>query len=430
MALVGAIIGAGFVSGKEVVSFFGAFGYMAIPFLIVVFGLFFFCFYVFAKLGKSLKPNSISGLTTAMFGKAGIFVDFAFILSTFITLSSMLAGCDSIGQIMFGAGYNFCYISIATAMIVTIIVFSGLKYIYKITNVILPVMLVLIFVVSFVFLFGTQNQSLAQGGVNVASAGLNSVLYVCMNTFSNIFIISKTSQFMSKKQIGTACAITASTLVVLISTILVTILHGGDAMLASDMPMLAVAKSVGGVFGIIYAVVLWLAIFTTICVAAYSIVQWLNSYIKNKFVCAVTTLTLAFIFSRFGFSTIVDIFYPLEGIFGAIFIGYSVVYYHKNKNRFLAKELLQLNFQKSAQSDDFAIQNQSNKNNVTKTDITAKDIAKPIKNYAKKAKHRNITKKASQKLNTSQIVSIKVDKLPTGVKKTKKYRNGKVIVDV
>ena len=366
MAIVGAIIGAGFVSGREVVSFFGEFGYLALPFLIVVFGLFYFCFYIFAKLGKNLKVNSISGLTSAIFGKAGIFVDFAFIMSTFITLSSMLAGSDSIGQIMFGYSYNFCYISILTAMIVTIIVFCGLKYIYKLTDAILPIMLVLIFMVAFMFIFGTKMQNVANsfGGVNVFSAGLKSILYVCMNTFSNIFIIAKTSQFMSKKQIGVACAISVATLVVLIFTIIVTILHGGVDILTSDMPMLAVANKIGSTFGIIYAIVLWLAIFTTICVAAYSIVQWLNQYIKSKFLCAVVTLTLAFVFSRFGFATIVDFFYPLEGIFGTVFIVYSAIYYFKNKNRFLAKDLMQINLQKSAQSKSyFDEQNKKNTKN-------------------------------------------------------------------
>ena len=451
MAIVGAIIGAGFVSGKEVISFFGAFGYWALPFLLLVFALFFFCFYVFAKLGKSLKPNSISGLTTAMFGKAGIFVDFAFILSTFITLSSMLAGCDSIGQIMFGASYNFCYISIATAIIVTIIVFSGLKYIYKITDAILPVMLVLIFVVAFTFLFGTKAQNIVQTSINVTSAGLNSVLYVCMNTFSNIFIIAKTSQYMSKKQVGIACGISVATLVVLIFTILVVIFHGGDKIITSDMPMLAVAKSLGDVFGIMYAIVLWLAIFTTICVASYSIVQWLNIYIKNKFYCAVITLSLAFVFSRFGFSTIVDIFYPLEGIFGAIFIAYSAVYYFKNKNRFLSQELMQINYQKSAQSkelfDKSTYQFLNNSNDVTS--LNSKDIVfQNSKNINSNNSEKNTSKcyvlhKNEQKTSknvakpnknyqfsiTDKVVSIKVDKLHAGIKKTKRYKSGKIIID-
>ena len=356
MAVVGAIIGAGFVSGKEVVSFFGSWGYFSLFLIALVGALFFFCFYIFSKLGKNLRPKSISDLTSVMFGKAGVFVDFAFILSSFITLSSMIAGSDAIGLVMFGAGYNFCYISILTVMIVVIVVSVGLKFIYKITDAILPVMLVLILIVSLTFLFGTARQTISADNTSGSafSAIVYFVLYVFMNTFSNIFIIAKTSQYMSKKQIGLACGISAGILAFLVGLILITIMHGGDEIFVSDMPMLAVANGINKTFGVIYAIVLWLAIFTTICVVAYTIVEWLFQYIKNKFVCSVVTLSLGFVFSRFGFSTIVDIFYPIEGIFGGIFIVYSVAYYFKTKKQFLLKEYSNINAGKTAESVEFA----------------------------------------------------------------------------
>jgi len=334
MAIVGAIIGAGFVSGKEIVSFFGGTGYYALILLMLVAILFFLVLYVFAKLGKIIKPKNISDITTAMFGRGGVFVDFGFILSTFITLSSMLAGSDSIGQIMFGANYNFCYIGILTAMIVTLIVFWGLKYIYKITDIILPIMLILILFAVFIFILSQPRQvaTYAVVGKNAFSAIIYVFLYVFMNTFSNIFIVAKSGQFLYKKQVGLASVVTSLVLTILVGLILVAILHGGDEIFTSDMPMLAVANSISVVFGVIYSFALWLAIFTTICVAAYTIVQWLNQYINSKFICAVITLSLGFIFSRFGFATIVDIFYPIEGIFGGVFIVYTFVFYLKNKN--------------------------------------------------------------------------------------------------
>ena len=368
MTIVGAIIGAGFASGREIVSFFATHGYWALIFLPFVFGLFFFFFYVFSKLGKMIKPKSISDMTNAMFGKAGVFVDFAFILSTFITLSSMLAGSDSIGQIVFGSGYNFCYISILTAMIVAVIVSVGLKYIYKVTDLILPVMLILITAVIIIFLTSNEGGQVSPSNIssNFASATLSTILYASMNTFANIFIIAKTSQFMSKKQIGMASGISSGVLSVFITLILIIVLRGGNSIFLSDMPMLQVAYGISNFFGVVYAIVLWLAIFTTICIAAYTIVEWLNRFIKNKFLCSVITITLGFIFSRFGFSTIVGVFYPIEGVFGGIFIVYSIVYYFKNRKKYQRYEIMEIaeskveqsaeilnkDFEKSIQTDD------------------------------------------------------------------------------
>ena len=74
-----------------------------------------------------------------------IVVDFSFVISTFVTLSSMFSRSDSKDDVALGALYNFPYISIISTMLVTVIVFYGIKYIYKLTNVIFPVMLVIIF---------------------------------------------------------------------------------------------------------------------------------------------------------------------------------------------------------------------------------------------------------------------------------------------
>ena len=390
MAIVGAIIGAGFISGKEIVSFFGGTGYYALLLLLPLAFLFFVVLFVFAKLGKEIKPQSISDLTFAMFGKAGVVVDFGFIIATFITLASMLAGSDSIGLIMFGANYNFCYIGIFTAMIVTIIVFYGLKYIYKITDFILPIMLILVLFFVFVFIVKQPRQSVTVElySKNGFMAIVYLFLYVFMNTFSNTFIVAKSSQYMNKRQTGIACVITSVMLCAFVGLILIAILHGGDDIFASDMPMLAVANALGGVFGVIYSIVLWLAIFTTICIAAYTIVQWLNNYIKNKFLCSVITVGLGFVFSRFGFSTIVDIFYPLEGIFGGVFIVYAIVFYFKNKNMFFAQQKMELSQRLTAESLSFEIEKEPKKITKKSNQLKSIEITKQGPNIKIKKKYQ------------------------------------------
>ena len=437
MVVLGAIVGAGFASGREVVSFFGKYGYYGLFLIIPVFALFFFCFYIFSKLGKAIKPKSISDFTNAMFGRASVFVDCAFILATFITLSSMLAGSDSIGQITFGASYNFCYISVVTTMITTILVFYGIKYIYKITDAILPVILTIILATIFVFLIFIDKENVAN--VNLSNNGFEgiiyAILYVFMNTFSNIFIIGKSSIYMQKRHIKSASIISSLVLSIFIGLIIITVLSGGNEIFLSDMPMLMVANSIGGWFGYIYAFVLWLAIFTTICIASYTIVEWLNTYIKSKFMCAVVTLTLAFIFSRFGFAKIVDIFYPIEGIFGGLFIIYSIIFYFKNKAKFLAVERKNLVANSFAESKNLSqdsskfnemfleienldhqnLQNDKNKENQNLT----KNNIKTSKNRQKNTKKRQNYSKNNK---IEDLISIKITKQNNGIVKEKKYK--------
>ena len=423
MTVLSAIIGAGFASGKEIISFFGKNGYFAIPFFLLVTGLFFFCFYLFSKLGKMIKPKSIADMTSAMFGKAGVFVDFMFILCTFITLSSMLAGSDAIGSIIFGASYNFCYISIITAMLTVLVVYFGLKYIYKITNAIVPLTIVIMLAVLVAFLAISPAQQVSQSNIsfNGFSAVLSCFLYVSMNVFINIFIISKSSQYMNKKQIGVASAICASVLLCLLVLVVVAVMHGGDAIFSSNMPMLAIANSLGGWLGILYAVMLWLAIFTTLCLAGYTIMAWLNRYIKNKFVCSVITLTLGFIFSRFGFSNIVDIFYPIEGIFGTLLIAYCAVYYFKNKKSYEAKQQMAISAQSNLQTNSGA---QEDKNILPSSTQNKQDDKKALNSPAPR---QSKLKSAKQNVTTDGLKSVKVEKKNGSILVTKKFSDGKVI---
>lgn len=332
-AVTGAIIGAGFASGKEISTFFAQYGFLSILFVVFAAILFFWVFYLFTKIGKKIKPNSVSDISKNIFGRASIIIDFLFIISSLITLSSMLAGLDSTMQITFGERYIFPFASILSCVIVAIILNFGLKKIFQFTDKIIPFMLSIIFVVAIAFLiFGAKQQvGYAQINQNIFSLSVSPILYVCMNTFGNIFLVAKTGSYLKKKQIIVSCLISCVLLVFSIFVVLLSILFGGEDIFLSDMPMLSIAYSLGTGFGTLYFITLIVAIFTTVCTTAYSISCWLNNYVPSKFLCGVIVLSLGFVFSRFGFSTIVDIFYPLEGIFGFIIIVICSVYYLKQK---------------------------------------------------------------------------------------------------
>ena len=437
MTILAGIIGAGFASGKEIVEFFGKAGYWAIPFLVIAGGLFFCCFYIFSWIGKIVKPKSISDLTSAVFGRAGMFVDFGFILSSFITLSSMLAGCDSIGSLVFGSGYNFCYISILTAIIVAIIVAVGLKFIYKVTDFIMPVMLGMIFIVLILHLFTQAPQEVSPDNIkfNFIHVFIYSILYVSMNSFYNIFIIAKSSEYMDKKQIGKASTIASSILFVLILLVFISIMRGGNNVFVSDMPMINIASGLGAPIGIIYSIVLWLAIFTTICISAYTIREWLGRAIKNKFMCSVIVLTLGFIFSRFGFANIVRIFYPIEGIFGLFFIIYLVVYYFKNKKAYIAKQNAIIENYNLSQNkaQEITYKDYSKKETVlaspkAQKQSSAKSGAKQSVQSAKQTPKKKPPQNKFE-IDKDDIYSVKVEHKKDEKVVTKKTRSGKVLVE-
>ena len=456
MIIMAAIIGAGFSSGKEIYSFFGQYGIWSIFMVLLSAILFFYVFYIFSKLGQITKPNSISDMTEKMFGKASVFVDMIFILCSFITLSSMLAGSDSIGVLIFGTNYNFCYISIITALITAVVVSVGLKYIYKITNILLPI--IIVFVVTILTIFLIQNPSMSLSNTQnfrVFPSILSAVLYASMNSFTNIFIVAKTGENQKNKSIKIASLISSVALFLLICFILICSLLGGSEIYTSDMPMVSIAFSISSAMGVCYSVLLWLAIFTTLAVLAFTMVEWLNRFIKNKFVCSVIVLTLGFVFSRFGFSTIVDVFYPIDGAFGAIIIVYSIIYYYKNRKQLKSiSETLKNSDEKNITeqnqteaNENFADESPvgfdkiSNNNDIEKSENKVVKNPKIIENKSMETKKDNInnqSKKQSKKEKSNSkdlnfddsVYSIKIEKKQEKKVVTKKKKNGDVIKEV
>lgn len=73
MLIVGTMIGAGFASGREVVSFFGAVPNMFIALIagVLVFG----CSVLFLFVGRRVKKSDIGEVNGAVFGKLRPFAD-------------------------------------------------------------------------------------------------------------------------------------------------------------------------------------------------------------------------------------------------------------------------------------------------------------------------------------------------------------------
>ena len=245
--ILGAIIGAGFASGREVLSFFSQYGFLSLIFVVFAGLLFFSVFYVFAKIGSDLKPNSISDLTKNIFGKASIVVDFVFIISSVITLSSMLAGVDSSMKIALEGNYVFPFASIITCIIVAILLSYGIKKIFKFTDWVMPFLFGVIVTFTLAFLLFGQKHQIDYSNFNhsIFSLGISPILYVSMNTFGNIFLIAKAGSYLRNKGIKGASIICSCILTLCIVAVCLCILFGGNEILYSDMPMFEIAKSMG-----------------------------------------------------------------------------------------------------------------------------------------------------------------------------------------
>lgn len=336
-AILGAILGAGFASGKEIQTFFTNYGIIAYALMIISFTLFLWTFYLFARIGKIIKPHSIADITKASMGKISFIVDVLLVLSMFVTLSAMLSATDSFAQTVF-ADYSFPWASIIMALLVILVLSGGKNSMFSTNNIVMPVVVVMIFVVLISFFSGAPKESVNIEPIQSTARQLKGILfaflYVGVNTISESFIVARVSEKMTKKQSLIASVCCSIVVILFVFLISLALSQSGDYIYGSSLPMIKISYLINNAVGNCYGFVLLLAIFTTLVSTTYTMTSWLKQFIKNKFACTNIIIVLGFILSRFGFSNIVETLYPLKGVLGVVLIfAFSMFYANHTKNK-------------------------------------------------------------------------------------------------
>ena len=114
--LFGSIVGAGFASGEEVWYYFARFGWVCFPLIIFAGILLFWLGYMFLEFGKRNGIESVQQINKQLFGKWGLAGEIIFIISNVILLSSMLAGANSLFDIVLESS-AYRYASVLTSLV-------------------------------------------------------------------------------------------------------------------------------------------------------------------------------------------------------------------------------------------------------------------------------------------------------------------------
>lgn len=313
MLISGTIMGAGFCSGKEIVSYFAVFGLSSLFFIPFIFILYYFIFKLFLNLGSGGKFNTIYDINKKIFSSSSRFPNVLLFIIYLIFTSAMFAGIYQIGQNLTGGTSIFLLlISFIFAFLILMKPFEILK---KINAVLIPVLIVLIFIscICGVVLFPQSNLTFEIN--NGFLLFFNPIIYACQGLVLTYYVLVKTGENLSGKEIKVTAFLTALILCAMQSFIIV-VTNLKPELLNSSMPMLSLAVQIGFPLDIIYLIVLFVAILTTLFVTSRSLAEITSLKIKNAGLSAFLSLFLALILSFFGFDIIIGYLYPLIGIIG------------------------------------------------------------------------------------------------------------------
>ena len=325
------IAGAGFASGKEIWFYFAGFGWICYPLIIVAGILFFLLSFMCLQFGKKFGISSVSGMNNAVFGKFAFVAELMFIFCNLILLGSMLAGADSLFNM--SSLTTFRLGGVVTCILAILVVWLGFNKLVKINCVIVPALLIVVLIT---FLYCTS--SIPTLSIPVVSTPgnfwlslLSSISFVTSNLYFSGFIFAKLGVNHSTKTNLLGCALGSIFMVITILGIVTTIYANPYASM-SDMPIITIANNISTIFGVITEIVVWLGIFTTATTLMYTIANWFGEYFGNYHLICILIGIVALLFSGVGFSNIINFFYPILGLIGAIFVTFmSLKFYRSSK---------------------------------------------------------------------------------------------------
>lgn len=316
--IIGAIIGAGFSSGKEIVVFFSGAGNFSFILIVLITIFLYFVLSSLIKLGQNIKTNNIKDINKILFKKTSKFFDIFILLGLFIFITAMVAGLNSVGKLIF-ENINFPVLTIISLFFAFFIVLNGYEAIKSVNNFLMPIVLIFITFIALYSIFLNANSNL------IIPTNLNEffkffalgICYISYNiVFSSSLIVEKSKDFTKKKSKINSIIISL-VLGFLIFIINLALIKGEYNNFYGDLPMLNLAFKINGVVGYLFGFILWFSILTSLISSLYMLV---NAFKLNKYLSCAIFLTLSFILSFFGFSIIVNFIYPLQGLIGLVFI--------------------------------------------------------------------------------------------------------------
>lgn len=325
---VGAVIGAGFASGREIVEFFGIYGIRGI-WGIYISGI------LFSIIGSLIlikiynkKIGSFNEMIYIVFRKRiRPFIDIIINLSLYTGFSIMIAGSGSIFKEQFNLPFN---LGIMFMLVCSFIVFLfNLEGLSIINSILVPLLILGIITISLYIVAGELHGLPNIEGIHFTKKGnfiTSAVLYFGSNCLIILAVFSSLLPMIDNRTTAIIGGVMGGIILYILGvSILSSILIHYDEVVSLDLPMLIICGHIGKRYRMIYSVILWIAMFTTALANGFGFINK-NSYNKNKILVSTLLCISAIPLAKLGFSNLVGIIYPIFGVVGVLMTAYILLF--------------------------------------------------------------------------------------------------------
>lgn len=320
--IIGTLIGAGFASGQEVYLFFFSYGMKGLIGILISSIIIGVVIYSTFNILNKYKINTYKDFLNILIPKntkLKIIANFIINIFILITFFIMIAG--------FGAyfeqeiGINRLVGSLILAIITFIVFMTSIKGVVKVNELIVPILIGFIFIIGIISIKDIHILNLEDYVIrtNYTNFALSAVLYSSYNSILLIPVLITLNNYVkNKKQIFYISFISAI-VTILLSVIIFLLLVRVDVDISKlEMPVVYVVSSMFKILRYIYGVIILGSIFTTAISLGVSFLQNTAKNKKGYTQISIIMCITSVIISKFGFSNLVSLLYPIFGYLGLI----------------------------------------------------------------------------------------------------------------
>ena len=319
--LIGAIIGAGFASGKEIYIFFFSHGVKGIVGIIISIALMGIVIYYSLNIIVKKQITTYKEFLNNIFYQkknsklkeiVNIIINIFIIISFYI----MIAGFGAYFEEQFSI--NKIIGSLILASICYIILRKNTEGLIIISQILVPFLIIFILIIGILNILNIDFSNLTNyiTESNNTNWLVSAVLYSSYNSILLIPVLITLNNSIKKEKDIKYIAIFTTLIITILSILLFLILTKVDVNINNlEMPAVYVVSKMYPILKITYGLILLASILTTAISLGNSVIQ---NRQKNKKVTNLILCITAVVISNFGFSNLVNSLYPLFGYLGTI----------------------------------------------------------------------------------------------------------------
>ena len=322
---VATVIGAGFASGQEILSYFVVYGKQSLYGLLFVCLLFTLCAVCVLLRTDRNDLNSFDEYMRCIAGRRMCgFIKICVTLFMLASFCSMAAGSGE----LFRSGFGVSSIVGMGAMLLACaaVFLFDLKGILAVNAVLAPIMAVGLFALG-IYSFIYRDVATFSMGILTKLCDnfvISALLYASYNLLTAIVILAQMKTLITKKRVAVGASILGGTVLFVIAIAIwgaIKLYYGKIEL--GEMPFLTVVSRRGDMVRILYSIVLYFSMFTTAISCGYGVLEWLRETFQLKKLTAIIILiAVSCPVLTLGFSSIVKNVYSIFGYLGLVLIVY------------------------------------------------------------------------------------------------------------